>query len=111
VRRAFRIVEREELDLLGADPQAAFALSAAAGFEFADGAEGPAIRAHAGMTHGHHPDHPEMNTGLIGAGVGFRPGAVAPLLSLEDVAPLAAAVLGLDFDAPDGVLWPGLLRD
>lgn len=109
-RKSFRIVERDELDVLGADPEAAFALSAAAGFEFEDGAEGRAIEANAGMTHGHHPDHPEMNTGFIGAGAGFRPGAVAPLLALEDIAPLAAAVLGLDFDAPDGVLCPGLLR-
>jgi predicted AlkP superfamily pyrophosphatase or phosphodiesterase len=110
VRRMFLIVERDELDVLGADPDAAFALSAAAGFEFEDGAKGRAIEANAGMTHGHHPDHPEMNTGFVGAGAGFRPGAVAPLLALEDVAPLAAAVLGLDFDAPDGALCPGLLR-
>jgi predicted AlkP superfamily pyrophosphatase or phosphodiesterase len=111
VRKAFRIVERDELDALGADPEAAFALAAAAGFEFEDGAEGRAIEANAGMTHGHHPDHPEMNTGFIGAGAGFRPGAVAPLLALQDVAPLAAAVLGVEFDAPDGMLCPGLLRD
>jgi arylsulfatase A-like enzyme len=55
VRRAFDIFARDELDRLGADPEAAFALSAAPGFEFADGASGPAIRAHSG-THGHHPD-------------------------------------------------------
>jgi predicted AlkP superfamily pyrophosphatase or phosphodiesterase len=110
VRRAFRIVERAELDTLGADPEAAFALSAAAGFEFEDGGTGSAIKANAGMTHGHHPDHPEMNTGFIGAGAGFQPGAVAPLLSLEDIAPLAAAVLGLEFEAPDGILCSGLLQ-
>lgn len=110
VRKAFRIVERDELDALGAYPDAAFALSAAAGFEFEDGAAGRAIVANAGMTHGHHPDHPEMNTGFIGAGAGFQPGAVAPLLSLEDIAPLAAAVLSLEFDAPDGMLCSGLLQ-
>jgi predicted AlkP superfamily pyrophosphatase or phosphodiesterase len=110
LRRAFRIVEREELDSLGADPEAVFGLSAAAGFEFEDGATGAAIRPNAGMTHGHHPDYPEMNTGFIGAGAGFQSGAVAPLLSLEDIAPLAAAVLGLEFDAPDGMLCSGLLR-
>lgn len=110
-RRLFRIVEREELDALGADPEAPFALSAAPGLEFGDGGTGSALRANAGMTHGHHPDYREMHTGFIGAGPGFRRGAVAPLLRLEDVAPLAAAVLGLDFDAPDGVLLPGLLED
>jgi predicted AlkP superfamily pyrophosphatase or phosphodiesterase len=110
VRRAFRIVERDELDALGSDPEAAFALSAAAGFEFEDGGPGSAIKANAGMTHGHHPDHPEMNTGFIGAGAGFQPGAVAPLLSLEDIAPLAAALLSLEFDSPDGMPCPGLLQ-
>jgi hypothetical protein len=110
VQRGFRIIERDELDLLGADPHAAFALTATAGFEFEDGAAGPAIKANAGMTHGHHPDQPEMNTGFIGAGAGFRKGAVAPLLALQDIAPLAAAVLGIDFHAPDGMLCPGLLR-
>jgi predicted AlkP superfamily pyrophosphatase or phosphodiesterase len=110
-RRTFRIVEREELDALGADPEAAFALTAAAGFEFEDGATGSAIKANAGMTHGHHPDHPEMHTGFVGAGAGFQPEAVAPHLSLADIAPLAAAVLGLDFEAPDGMLCHGLLRE
>jgi predicted AlkP superfamily pyrophosphatase or phosphodiesterase len=111
LRRSFRIVERDELDALGADPEAAFALSAEAGFEFEDGAEGEAIVPNAGMTHGHHPDHPEMNTGFIGAGAGFQPGAVAPLLALQDVPALAAAVLGLELEAPDAMLCTGLLQD
>ncbi len=109
-RRAFRLVERDELRRLGADPDAAFALTATDGFEFEDGADGEPIRPNAGMTHGHHPDLPEMNTGFIGAGAGFQPGAVAPLISLADVAPIAAAVLSVTFDAPDGACWPGLLH-
>jgi hypothetical protein len=52
-----------------------------------------------------------MHTGFIGAGPAFCPGAVAPLLPLQDLAPLAAAVLGLDFSAPDGTLLPGLLTE
>ncbi|HET8654656.1 MAG TPA: ectonucleotide pyrophosphatase/phosphodiesterase [Longimicrobiaceae bacterium] len=108
-RGFFRIVERDELDALGADPDAAFALSAAPGLEFSDVATGPAVRPNTGMTHGYLPDEPEMHTGFIGAGPGFCPGAVTPLLPLQDLAPLAASVLGLEFDAPDGALCPGLL--
>ena len=62
------------------------------------------------MSHGHHPDEPDMNTGFVAKGAGIRAGACAPLLPLTAIAPLVAELLGLDFDAPDGVLYPGLLR-
>jgi len=111
LRATFRVVERAELDALGSDPDSPFALAAAPGFVIDDRAEGPALRPNPGMSHGHHPDHPEMHTGLVAAGAGIRAGAVAPLLPLTGVAPLVAELLGLDFDAPDGVVYPGLLTD
>jgi hypothetical protein len=52
-----------------------------------------------------------MNTGFIGAGAGFRPRTVAPLLELIDIATLAAAVLGVELEAVDGVLCAGLLTN
>jgi hypothetical protein len=111
LRATFRVVEREELDALGSDPDSPFALAAAPGFVIDDRADGPALRPNPGMSHGHHPGHPEMHTGLVAAGAGIRAGAVAPLLPLTGVAPLVAELLGLDFDAPDGVVYPGLLID
>lgn len=110
-RETFRIVEREELDRLGSDPDAPLALAAAPGFAIDDRGDGPAMRPNPGMTHGHHPDVPEMNTGFVAAGAGIRAGAAAPLLPLTCVAPLVAELLGLDFDAPDGEVYPGLLED
>jgi hypothetical protein len=109
VRRLFRLVERLELDALGADPEAAFALAAIPGVEFSDVPGGPEVRAVHGATHGYLPDEPQMHTGYVGAGPGFRPGANAPLLPIESVAPTVAALLGIPFDAPDGVVFPGLL--
>jgi hypothetical protein len=50
-----------------------------------------------------------MHTGFVASGAGLRPGAVAPRMSLESVAPIVGALLGLRFNAPDGVLFPGLL--
>jgi hypothetical protein len=111
VRETFRVVERDELERLGSDPDAPLALAAAPGFGIDDRGEGPALQANPGMTHGHHPDQPEMNTGLVAAGAGIRAGAMVPLLPLTCVAPLVAELLGLDFDAPDGVLYPGLVED
>lgn len=111
VRRLFRIVERAELDALGADPAAAFALAAMPGIEFSDDPGAPDIRPVHGATHGYHPDELEMRTGFVGAGAGFRPGASVPLLPIECVAPTLAALLGLRFAAPDGIVFPGLLSD
>jgi hypothetical protein len=111
LRRLFRVVERPELDALGADPEAAFALAAVPGVELSDLPGAPDVRAVHGATHGYLPDEPQMHTGFVGAGPGFRPGANAPLLPLECVAPLVAALLGIDFDAPHGLVFPGLLGD
>jgi len=111
IRALFRIVERSELDALGADPDAAFALAALPGIEFSDLPTLPDVRPVHGATHGYHPDEPEMRTGFVGAGAGFRPGADAPLLPIECVAPTVAALLGIPFDAPDGIVFPGLLSD
>lgn len=111
LRGLFRVVERAELDALGADPEAAFALASMPGVEFSDLLEPPDVWAVHGATHGHHPDQPEMHTGFVAAGPGIRPGADAPLLPLECVAPLVAALLGIDFATPDGIAFPGLLSD
>jgi hypothetical protein len=111
IRRLFRIVERAELDALGADPEAAFALAAMPGVEFSDLPSPPDVRPVHGATHGYLPDEPEMHTGFVGAGAGFRPGAAIPLLPAECVAPIVAALLGIDFPAPDGTLFPGILSD
>jgi hypothetical protein len=109
-RGMFRIVEREELDALGADPDAPFALAAAPGFVIDDRTDGADLQPNPGMSHGHHPDLADMNTGFIAKGAGIRAGAVAPMLPLTAIAPLVAELLGLDFEAPDGVAYPGLLQ-
>src|SRR5688572_17184324 len=110
-RASFRIVEREELAALGSDPVAPFALAAARGFVIDSRSEPPAQLPNLGMSHGHHPDHPEMNTGFVAAGAGLRAGLRVPVLPLTSVAPLVAALLGLELDAPDGELYVGLIDD
>ncbi|MDQ3522845.1 MAG: ectonucleotide pyrophosphatase/phosphodiesterase [Gemmatimonadota bacterium] len=108
-QRWFRVVERAELDRIGADPSVPFALAPIPGVVFGAAAEGPAMEAASGATHGYFPDFPEIHTGFVGWGAGFRAGAVAPIIGLQDVAPIAAALLGIPFQAPDGVLPMGLL--
>ncbi len=111
MRQTFRIVEREELDALGADPAAPFALAASTGFVIDDRADPPVLQSNPGMSHGHHPDHPDMQTGFLAKGAGIRAGAATPAMPLTAIAPLVAELLGLDFDAPDGVAYPGFLSD
>jgi predicted AlkP superfamily pyrophosphatase or phosphodiesterase len=110
-RDTFRIVEREELERLGSDAESPFALAAEPGFVIDDRAELPDMQSNPGMSHGHHPELAEMNTGFVACGAGIRAGASVPLLPLSCIAPLVAELLGLDFDAPDGVVYPGLLNE
>ena len=110
-RQLFRIIERDELAELGADPEAPFALAASPGFVIDDRADGPDLQPNPGMSHGHHPDLADMNTGFVAKGAGIRAGASAPLLPLTAIAPLVAKLLGLKFDAPDGVAYPGFLEE
>jgi hypothetical protein len=109
VRTMFQIVERSELDGLGADPEAAFALAANAGVVFSPDRQGPPVQAAHGAGHGYHPAMDDMMTGFVASGAGVRGGAVVPLLPLEHIAPFVAAILGLDFPDVDGTLLPGLL--
>lgn len=111
VRTLFRTVERDELDHLGAAPDAALALAAVPGVIFSPDVTGTAIRAASGGGHGYHPELPGMMTGFVAAGAGLRRGAVVPMLPIEHVAPLIAALLRLDTPAMDGVLLPGVLSD
>lgn len=109
-KKLFRVVERAELDKIGADPSAALALAPIQGVSMAVATEGEPLRAAKGGTHGYFPDFDEIQTGFIGAGAGFNKNVVVPLMGLEDIAPVVSELLGLPFKAPDGVLYPGLLK-
>ena len=109
VRGGFRVLERAELDRYGVDPAVPLALAAEDGWAFTSSGDGPAVRAATGGTHGYAPELPRMQTGLVAWGAGVRPGAVARRLRLVDVAPLVARLLGVDFEAPDGVAPLGFL--
>ncbi len=109
VRDLFRIIERAELDTLGAAPEAAFALDLAPGIHVTGSTRGPAIRPADGATHGYLPSTPGMATGFVASGAGIRQGAVAARIRLTDVAPFVARLLDLQLDATDGVAPLGFL--
>ncbi len=109
VRSLFTVLDRGDLDRLGAAPEAVLALTPIQGVSFSGSAQGEAVRAASGGTHGYAPTFDEIYTGLIAIGPGVKSGVVIPVARQEDTAAIVAALLGLDFEPPDGVLYPGLL--
>ncbi|MBE5319810.1 alkaline phosphatase family protein [Pedobacter sp. MR2016-19] len=101
-KQMFRIVERDELDKIGADPHASFALAAAKGVYIQDNASGPLSVPKKGGAHGYFPDSPEIRTGFIIAGAGIKKGIVLESINLEDVAPTAAKILGIQLTDAEG---------
>ena len=109
-QRLFRVVEREELDAVGANPRTPLALAGSPIVTMSGSSSGDAVAPASGGMHGHFPDLEDMETGLVAWGAGVRPGVRVSQVGLEDVAPLVAALLGLRFEPADGMLVPGLLE-
>jgi predicted AlkP superfamily pyrophosphatase or phosphodiesterase len=109
-RHLFRILERPECDRLGVDSAAALALSPNIGLAISGATEGDVIRPYHGGTHGFMNDEPQMYTGFIAYGAGIRKGVVISEMGNQDIAPIVAWLLRIDFPCPDGVLYPGLFK-
>lgn len=110
IKKLFRVVSREEMDKIGADPNAALAIAAVEGVSVSGSANGDLVRPGRGGTHGFFPDFAHIETGFVAYGAGINAGTVVPKMGLEDVAPVIANLLSLPFQAPDGVLLPGIIK-
>jgi predicted AlkP superfamily pyrophosphatase or phosphodiesterase len=106
-KKLFRILDRRQLDSIGADPNVPLVLAAIQGISFNNSEKGEVLKAAKGGTHGYYPDFREIQTGFIAIGPGIRPGAVIPEMGLEDIAPLVSRILGLDMQT-DGAIYPGM---
>ncbi len=128
-RKLFRIINRRELDKMGADSSAILALAAVPGLVFSgavknankenhgpgttiqqDPLEGVFIPTTGGH-HGYDPAIPDMWTGFIAYGAGIRKGGRIKELCVTDIAPLIAKLLGIEFKTPDGKLVAGILKN
>jgi len=111
-KKLFHLVEKDELTKMGVDSAAMLGFVPARGFAVYNSEQGAPVRpAPQKGVHGYLPDNPDMYTGFIGYGAGFKEGTMVNQIGLEDIAPLIARLLGIPFNAPDGVLYPGLLSD
>jgi predicted AlkP superfamily pyrophosphatase or phosphodiesterase len=101
----YQVLTRKEMDQLGAVPTATLILEAAQGYSFGEELVGPEIHnseADYRGTHGYLPTRPEMRSSLIIYGAGARAGTKVPLARMIDIAPTAAALLGLRFSNTEG---------
>lgn len=101
-RKLFRIIDKKELDKMGADSSALLALAAVPGIVFSGSIEGEQLTTVKGGHHGYDPDIREMYTGFISAGAGVKKGSMIKELCVTDVAVLVAGLLGIEFKCADG---------
>jgi predicted AlkP superfamily pyrophosphatase or phosphodiesterase len=103
----YTVIERAQLDRLGYNPDAAFALDPADGVAFTEriGATQPSVKGN----HGQLPTRPGLATGFIAEGAGIRVGVSVPRMRLVDIAPTVAAMLDLDLYDVDGRILRDLL--
>jgi predicted AlkP superfamily pyrophosphatase or phosphodiesterase len=108
-----RVLLRAELKRLGAIPEAHLMLEGAAGFSFDEALTGQEIR-DSGKdyrgTHGYLPTRAEMRSSLIIYGAKARVGARLALAKMIDIAPTAAAMLGLSFENAEGTAISELIK-
>jgi predicted AlkP superfamily pyrophosphatase or phosphodiesterase len=111
-KKLFRIVDRAELDKIGANPEVAIGLAMSKGVVADNNAKGElvSIKKKEGGNHGYFPDFDEINTGFIATGAGIGKHNEIESMGIKDISPLIASLLNLPFKAPDGVLIPGILK-
>lgn len=109
-KKLFRIIEKPELVKAGGDPDAVLALAAVQGIAFNSAVTGEEFRPAKGGTHGYFPDFAEIQTGFVASGAGIKKGGVLPVMSLTDVAPTIAYLLGIELKQAMGTVYPGMLE-
>ncbi|QHS58556.1 alkaline phosphatase family protein [Chitinophaga agri] len=108
-QQMFKVIDRKQLEAVGADPNAALALAAAKGVTIGGGVKGALIKDAKGGTHGYYPDFKEIQTGFVAYGPGIAQGKNLKDIDLTDIAPVIAKLLGLKLDT-DGHIPAGLLK-
>lgn len=98
-----KLYTEADIKELKAFPGAFLAAEGAPGFAFGDGVDGPMVTRSASKgTHGYDPRHPELFASMILSGKGIQHCQELKEARLVDVAPTAAALLGMKFPASEG---------
>lgn len=109
-QKVFRLIDRKQLDAIGADPSAALALTFNDGVVGKGGNNGELlVDKKGGGSHGHYPDFHDIKTGFIISGGSVSAHKEIEGMGIQDIAPLIADILKLPFKAKDGKLFPNIL--
>ena len=101
----FELLDRPALDLLGYNPDAAFAIEPAPGWAIVGSLAPRTIMGSKPTVKGNHgqlPTRPGLSTGFLMAGPGVPAGTLIEKMSLVDVAPTVAKALGLEMPGAEG---------
>jgi len=97
-----RVYLPEEIRKLGGDPEAALAVGAVQGFDFASGYSGDVFFPAGSLAgHGYDPRYASMKASLLMVGPGIAPGKLENA-RLIDIAPTVAQWLGLKLEKAEG---------
>jgi predicted AlkP superfamily pyrophosphatase or phosphodiesterase len=109
-KELFRVMEREELIAVGADPKAMLAINPIQGVSIKNTSKGRARTKTQGGAHGYYPDFPGIMSGFIGWGAGVQSGKMVAELRVQDIAPMVAKLLNLDFMTDDDGIFLDLFN-
>ncbi len=108
-----QVIERDDLDRLGADPDALLILEPAEGYMIGGGFNENrfVVATSRRGSHGYLPTMPAMHTGLVLSGSGVRQGVSMPIARQIDIAPTVARLLGFEMEEAEGVPMVGILQE
>ncbi|MBB3697722.1 alkaline phosphatase family protein [Flammeovirga yaeyamensis] len=107
----YRIVKRKELDDIGADPRAAFAIAPKKGVGMSGTFKGDFVQKAGGGTHGFFPtDFDGILTGLIISGAGVPEPRRIEEVNMEDIAPTISEILKINHPSKDGTPIFGVIQ-
>jgi len=109
-KKLFRIIDRDKLNAIGANPDVALALSGENNAALNGAYKGEAVKPGKGGSHGYFPDFFEIRTGFVAFGPGIKKGGVITEMNERDIAPTVAKLLGISFPSATGKIPAGLLK-
>ncbi|MEL4307017.1 alkaline phosphatase family protein [Joostella sp. CR20] len=111
IQKLFRVVSKEELQTEGSSKEAVLALAPIPGVAMSGSTKGDIIQPRKGGTHGYFPNFKAIETGFVAWGAGIQKSKTIETMNIEDIAPIVAEILEVNFTPKDGVLYPGILKD
>jgi predicted AlkP superfamily pyrophosphatase or phosphodiesterase len=109
-KKYLREITPAEMEKIGADPNASFALSALNGASFGNGYKGEAINPGKGGTHGYYPDFREIQTGFLCVGRGVKEASTIQEMNLRDITAIVLKYLDLQMPSSQGEVPSGLFE-